>query len=121
MVNLFETMPDFTCNHDMRKCTFVYRKDENSPEVKVDAFCTDERIKSEDVPMGLYKYDIRSSDFDSNKWSTIEKRVLVNHCATIITDTPIDIFKRVLNDGRVDEWADIVSYEINYDSDLDEI
>ena len=100
MVDLFKTNPDFTCNHDMRKCTFVYRKDDNSPEVKVDAFCTDERIKSEDVPAGLLKYDVRSSDYNADQWSTIELQVAVNHCATIVTDTPIELGQHTLNDDR---------------------
>lgn len=119
MVDLFKTNPDFTCNHDMRKCTFVYRKDDNSPEVKVDAFCTDERIKSEDVPAGLLKYDVRSSDYNADQWSTIELQVAVNHCATIVTDTPIELGQHTLNDGSVDKWADVVFFDIDYDEDID--
>lgn len=77
MENLFETRPDFTCNHDMRRCTV------NGKEM----FCTDERIKDSDMPSGLYKAEVRASHHDG-KWSTIESTVGVFHCATLVSDEP---------------------------------
>lgn len=121
MIDLFKFQPDFTCNHNLRRCTVVYRKDEKSPEIKVDGFCTDERILSDDIPMGILRYEVRSSDFDSEKWSTIELQVTVNHCATLVTDTPIELGQHTLRDGSVDKWADVVSFDIEYDPDIDEI
>jgi hypothetical protein len=119
MIDLFKYQSDFTCKHDMRRCSVVYRKDDKSPEIKVDGFCTDERIPSEDIPTGLLKYEVRGSDFNCEKWSAIELQVAVNHCATLVTDTPIQLGQHTLRDGSVDKWADVVSFDIEYDPDLD--
>jgi len=78
MENLLETMPEFVRDHDLKRCVVNGRE----------MYCTDERIKDEDMPKGLYKAEVRSSDTDDDKWSTIEPSVLVNHCATLVSDEP---------------------------------
>lgn len=80
MKDLFKTMPEFANAHDLKRCVVNGRE----------FFCTDERIKHEDMPQGLYKADVRSSDTDDDKWSTIEPSVWVNHCATLVSDEPFN-------------------------------
>lgn len=110
MENLFETRPDFTCNHDMRRCTVNGK----------DMFCTDERIKDEDMPKDLYKAEVRSSDHEP-KWATIEPKVCVNHIATLVSDQPFNFDKEMhLSNGKVDPYIEVKSYEIEHDPDLDE-
>ena len=125
MVNLFKTEPDFCCNHDLRRCTLEYTpyitNDVVSGDVKpikIECFCTDERILSEDVPQGLLKYEVRGKDTACDEWSTIELSVRVNHAATIITDTPIEMGVWEIN-GKPDRFSYVVSYDIDYDPDLD--
>ena len=109
MENLFETRPDFTCNHDMRRCTV------NGKEM----FCTDERIKDEDVPKDLYKAEVRGNDLDYTKWETIEPVVRVNHTATLISDEPFKFESHYDINGRIDPYTQVEDYEIEYDPDLD--
>lgn len=109
MEDLFKTRPDFTCNHDLRRCKV------NGKEM----FCTDERIKDEDMPAGLYKAEVRSSDHDAEKWATIEPRVGVNHCATLVSGEPFDFKGHYDHHGMVDPYTEVKTYEIEYDPDLD--
>lgn len=109
MENLFETRPDFTCNHDMRRCTVNGK----------DMFCTDERIKDEDMPKDLYKAEVRSSDHDADEWATIEPNVGVNHCATLVSDEPFEFKDHYEYHGKLDPYTTVESYNIEYDPDLD--
>ena len=108
MIDLFKYQPDFTCNHDMRRCTV------NGKEM----FCTDERIEDSDMPSGLYKAEVRSSDH-SNKWVTIEPRVWVNHCATLVSDEPFKYDREDEINGKKFQYSNVKDYEIEYDPDLD--
>lgn len=49
------------------------------------------RITSEDVPTGLYRYDLRGSDDDPGLPVAVEERVIVNHAGTILTAKPLPI------------------------------
>ena len=49
------------------------------------------RIDREKLPEGLYAYDLRGSDDDPGLPVTIQEHVVVNHAATVITATPIDL------------------------------
>ena len=40
------------------------------------------RLRDEDVPEGLYRYDLRGSDYDPGQPITVEKTVVVNHAAS---------------------------------------
>ena len=42
-----------------------------------------------DVPDGLFRYDLRGSDDDPGEPICVERNVVVNHAASIITDKPI--------------------------------
>lgn len=110
MENLFETRPDFTCKYDMRRCTVNGRE----------MFCTDERIKNEDVPEGLYKAEVRGNDFDNTKWETIEPFVGVNHTATLVSDEPFEYDREEEIKGRKFQYSDVENYEIERDPDLDD-
>ena len=49
------------------------------------------RLRDEEVPEGLYRYDLRGSDYDPGQPITVEKTVVVNHdcmatCGTINLD-----------------------------------
>lgn len=56
------------------------------------AIFTNERLKAEDVPEGLYCYHLRETD-NGNGFAAIEPKVCVNHGGTIITSSPIDFGK----------------------------
>ncbi len=47
------------------------------------------RIPHQQIPQGLYAYDLRGSDYDFNRPVMLEPHVTVNHAGTIITAHPI--------------------------------
>lgn len=49
------------------------------------------RIDAADIPEGLYRYDLRGSDYDPGEPVTVEERVVVNHAGSILTAKPLDI------------------------------
>ncbi len=52
-----------------------------------------ERVRQEDVPDGLYRYDLRGLDEDPGEPALVEDHVAVNHAGTILTAKPLDIPK----------------------------
>ena len=50
-----------------------------------------------DVPEGLFRYDLRGSDYDPGEPICVERNVMVNHAASIITAKPIELPE----DGRI--------------------
>ena len=63
----------------------------------VPALFSDWRISLDDLPEGLYRYDLRGSDDDPGMPVTVEQNVTVNHAGAIITAKPLDLGK----DGRL--------------------
>jgi hypothetical protein len=67
------------------------------------ALFTNSRIDRGTVPEGFHCYDLRGSDRDPGKPTTVENRVAVNHAGTVLTAEPITIpregFRR-LRGGR---------------------
>ena len=51
---------------------------------------TYERIAKQDVPEGLYKYDLRYSD-EIGEFTSIEKNVIVNHGGTVLLKEKLDL------------------------------
>lgn len=51
---------------------------------------TYERIAKQDVPEGLYKYDLRYSD-EIGEFTSIEKNVIVNHGGTVLLKKQLDL------------------------------
>lgn len=49
------------------------------------------RIELENIPQGMFRYDLRGSDDDPGLPICIEPRVLVNHAGTILIDQEIDL------------------------------
>lgn len=48
------------------------------------------RVKPEEVPAGMFKYDIREDDWGNGDMCELKEFVLVNHHGTFITAMPID-------------------------------
>ncbi len=57
----------------------------------VPALFDNARIRQEDVPEGLYCYDLRGSDDDPGEPVTVERHVAVNHAASILTVVPLPV------------------------------
>lgn len=49
-----------------------------------------ERIAPQDVPKGLYKYDLRYSD-ERREFTSIEKKVIVDHGGTVLLKEQLDL------------------------------
>ena len=49
------------------------------------------RIRAENLPEGLYCYDLRGSDNDPGRPVTVENHVGVNHAGTLVTSEPLNI------------------------------
>lgn len=49
------------------------------------------RIASEEVPDGLYRYDLRGSDYDPSMPVAVENQVVVNHSGSVLTTKPLPI------------------------------
>lgn len=56
------------------------------------------RLRDEDVPEGLYHYDLRGSDYDPGQPITVEKTVVVNHAASVLMVEELDLG----TDGRLE-------------------
>lgn len=50
---------------------------------------TNERVRADEIPSGLFKYDLRGSDDDPGRIKYLERNVWVNHAGTIIMANPI--------------------------------
>ena len=57
----------------------------------VPALFDNARIRQEDVPEGLYRYDLRGADCDPGEPVAVERYVTVNHAASILTPVPLPI------------------------------
>ena len=57
----------------------------------VPALFANGRVALESLPEGIYRYELRGSDYDPGYPITVEKNVMVNHAATILTVVPLDL------------------------------
>lgn len=57
----------------------------------VPALFANGRVALESLPEGIYRYELRGSDYDPGYPITVEKNVMVNHAATILTTVPLDL------------------------------
>lgn len=57
----------------------------------IPALFSNGRIAAEDIPDGLFCYDLRGSDYDPGEPVTVERSVMVNHAGSILTAKPLDI------------------------------
>ena len=56
------------------------------------------RLRDEEVPKDLYRYDLRGSDYDPGQPITVEKNVVVNHAASVLMTEELDLGA----DGRLE-------------------
>lgn len=52
---------------------------------------TPSRIKDEDLPKGIYRYEVRHDDECLGIMCELSKRILVNHWGTILSNKPIQL------------------------------
>ena len=64
------------------------------------------RLRDEDVPEGLYRYDLRGSDYDPGQPITVEKTVVVNHAASVLMAEELDLGA----DGRLELGEDGLNF-----------
>ena len=57
----------------------------------VPALFSNGRIAAEEIPDGLFRYDLRGSDYDPGDPVTVEEYVMVNHAGSILTAKPLNI------------------------------
>lgn len=79
----------------------------------VPALFSDGRISLDDLPEGLYRYDLRGSDDDPGMPVTVEQNVTVNHAGAIITAKPLDLGEDGCLTLTEDEGLNFVGGEIS--------
>ena len=55
------------------------------------ALFSNSRLLDKDVPEGLYRFDLRGSDYDPEYPLTVEKNVVVNHAASVLLTENLDL------------------------------
>ena len=96
----FAELPDFFKERkmDLQKETIL---DEQLQEIEIfdkPGLFSNSRLRDEDVPEGLYRYDLRGSDYDPGQPILVEKTVIVNHAASILMAEELDLGA----DGRLE-------------------
>ena len=89
----FAELPDFFKERKMnlKKETIL---DEQLQEIEIfdkPGLFSNGRLRDEDVPEGLYRYDLRGSDYDPGQPITVEKTVVVNHAASVLMAEELDL------------------------------
>ena len=79
----------------------------------VPALFSDGRISLDDLPEGLFRYDLRGSDDDPGMPVTVEQNVTVNHAGAIITAKPLDLGEDGCLTLTEDEGLNFVGGEIS--------
>ena len=84
------------------------------------ALFSNERIAADDLPDGLFCYDLRGSDDDPGAPVAVEERVIVNHAGSVITAKPLELpeqgylpqtAQRFLQDHKKDRRTEEVEAE----------
>lgn len=57
----------------------------------IPALFSNERVSRDDLPAGVYCYDLRGSDDDPGDPISVENRVGVNHAGSVILATPLKL------------------------------
>ena len=96
----FAELPDFFKERkmDLQKETIL---DEQLQEIEIfdkPGLFSNSRLRDEDVPEGLYRYDLRGSDYDPEQPILVEKTVIVNHAASVLMAEELDLGA----DGRLE-------------------
>lgn len=96
----FAELPDFFKERkmDLKKETIL---DEQLQEIEIfdkPGLFSNGRLRDEDVPEGVYRYDLRGSDYDPGQPILVEKTVIVNHAASVLMAEELDLGA----DGRLE-------------------
>lgn len=96
----FAELPDFFKERkiDLQKETIL---DEQLQEIEIfdkPGLFSNGRLRDEDVPEGLYRYDLRGSDYNPGQPILVEKTVIVNHAASVLMAEELDLGA----DGRLE-------------------
>ena len=96
----FAELPDFFKERkiDLQKETIL---DEQLQEIEIfdkPGLFSNGRLRDEDVPEGLDRYDLRGSDYDPGQPILVEKTVIVNHAASVLMAEELDLGA----DGRLE-------------------
>lgn len=92
---------DFCDNFKIKECIVNGEK----------MYCTELRMKQDDIPDGWHKADIRHDDEDWCKPSTYEPFVMVNHWGTLISDKPFEYKDSIEFNGRKSVYTEIESFD----------
>lgn len=89
----FAELPDFFKERemDLQKESIL---DEQLQEIEIfdkPGLFSDIRLRDEDVPEGLHRYDLRGSDYDPGQPILVEKTVFVNHVASVLMAEELDL------------------------------
>ena len=104
----FAELPDFFKERkmDLKKETIL---DEQLQEIEIfdkPGLFSNSRLRDEDVPEGLYRYDLRGSDYDPGQPILVEKTVIVNHAASVLMAEELDLGA----DGRLELGAEGLNF-----------
>ena len=96
----FAELPDFFKERkmDLQKESLL---EERLQEIEIfdkPGLFSNSRLRDEDVPEGLYRYDLRGSDYDPGQPILVEKTVIVNHAASVLMAEELDLGA----DGRLE-------------------
>ena len=96
----FAELPDFFKERkmDLQKETIL---DEQLQEIEIfdkPGLFSNSRLRDENMPEGLYRYDLRGSDYDPGQPILVEKTVIVNHAASVLMAEELDLGA----DGRLE-------------------
>ena len=88
----FAELPDFfkERNMDLQKENLLNEKLQEIEIFDKPGLFSNSRLRDEDVPEGLYRYDLRGSDYDPGQPITVEKTVVVNHAASVLMAEELD-------------------------------
>ena len=89
----FAELPDFfkERNMDLQKENLLNEKMQEIEIFDKPGLFSNGRLRDEDVPEGLYRYDLRGSDYDPGQPITVEKTVVVNHAASVLMAEELDL------------------------------
>ena len=96
----FAELPDFfkERNMDLQKENLLNEKLQEIEIFDKPGLFSNGRLRDEDVPEGLCRYDLRGSDYDPGQPITVEKTVVVNHAASVLMAEELDLGA----DGRLE-------------------
>lgn len=78
---------------------FICDKEIGSAEISIwdgekeyvrEVYFSELRIPNKEIPKGFHRFEVRGSDKDGS-WATIEKNVVFNHVATILSEDEISL------------------------------